>query len=100
MSSVLPTSITCPSPPRYSPAPPESVRNSFFQISTGASVSVISTATLRTPVGKAVALSPSERGRAPVPPGHLPNFVGEEGHPANGTEFARQRRKVLPILDA
>src|SRR5215470_8476038 len=68
MPSVLATSITWPSPPRYSPAPPESVRYSFFQTTSGARVSVISTATLRTPDGKAVALSPSALGLAPVPP--------------------------------
>ena len=55
-------------PPRNSPAPPESVRYSLLQISTGAIVSVISTGTLRTPLGKAVAESPSSLGRAPVPP--------------------------------
>ena len=52
----------------YSPAPPESWRYSLLQTSTGALVSVISTGTLRTPLGKAVALRPSSLGRAPVPP--------------------------------
>src|SRR5476649_112026 len=61
-------STTWPRPPRNSPAPPESWRYSFFQNSTGAIVSVISTGTLRTPDGKAVALRPSSLGRAPVPP--------------------------------
>jgi hypothetical protein len=66
--SRLATCITCPVPPRYLPGPPESGRNSFFQNTSGAMVSVISTGTLRTPLGKAVALSPSSDGRAPVPP--------------------------------
>ena len=68
MFSALPISITWPRPPRCSPAPPESWRYSFDQTTRGASVSVISTGTFFTPLGKAVALRPSEEGRAPVPP--------------------------------
>src|SRR5258708_23983955 len=66
--SALPISITWPSPPRCSPAPPESVRYSLDQIRFGARVAVIAPGALRPPLGKAVALSPSASGRAPVPP--------------------------------
>src|SRR5260370_27291856 len=68
MSPALSPSMIGPSPPRYSPAPPESVRYSLDHTSTGAMVSVISTGTLRTPLGKAVADRPSSLGLAPVPP--------------------------------
>src|SRR5258705_11687474 len=68
MPSALSPPMIGPSPPRSSPAPPESVRYSEDHISTVAMVSVISTGTLRTPLGKAVADRPSSLGRAPVPP--------------------------------
>ncbi len=62
------TSMIWPRPPRNSPAPPESWRYSFFQITIGEIVSLTSAGTLRTPLGKAVADRPSRPGRAPVPP--------------------------------
>src|SRR3954452_21017883 len=49
------------------PAPPESIRYSLRQITTGAIDSMISTGTLFTPLGNAVADKPSLLGRAPVP---------------------------------
>ena len=60
--------MTWPSPPRCIPAPPESGRSSLRQMTMGPTCSVASTDMVRTPLGKAVALSPSRRGRAPVPP--------------------------------
>ena len=60
--------MTWPSPPRCIPAPPESGRSSLRQMTIGPTCSVASTDMVRTPLGKAVALSPSRRGRAPVPP--------------------------------
>src|SRR5215212_9215671 len=66
--SRVPTSMTWPRPPRNSPAPPESWRYSFFQMTIGEIVSLTSTGTLRTPLGKAVADRPSRPGLAPVPP--------------------------------
>jgi hypothetical protein len=54
----LPISITCPSPPRCRPMPPESVRSSLRQITSGVIASVASTGTLRTPEGNGVALKP------------------------------------------
>ena len=67
-SSRLLTSIVCPKPPRAVPGPPESVRNSFFQMTIGVIASVISTGTFLTPLGKGVADKPSRAGRAPAPP--------------------------------
>src|SRR5262249_36907108 len=66
--SLLPISMRWPSPPRNSPAPPESGRYSLTQNTSGDSFSVISTGTTPTPLGHAVVLSPSLPGRAPVPP--------------------------------
>ena len=50
------------------PGPPESVRNSFRQNTTGEIASVTSTGTLLTPLGKPVAERPSLPGLAPAPP--------------------------------
>ena len=58
-SSPLAISMIWPRPPRCSPAPPESGRYSFFQYTTGDSVSMISTATLRIPLGNEVTDKPS-----------------------------------------
>src|SRR6516162_10537861 len=60
--------MTWPSPPRFVPGPPESVRYSLRRINSGDVDSVTSTGMLRTPLGNAVADSPSLPGRAPVPP--------------------------------
>ena len=54
-------SMIWPRPPRCSPAPPESRRYSLCQNTSGESVSMISTATLRTPLGNDVTESPSLR---------------------------------------
>ena len=64
----MPSSITCPRPPRLIPGPPESVRYSLRQNTTGEIASVTSTGTLLTPLGNPVADSPSLPGRAPAPP--------------------------------
>ena len=65
---MLPTSITCPSPPRCLPAPPESLRYSLRRnIDRGHRLGHLDR-DVRTPDGKAVTSSPSLRGRAPVPP--------------------------------
>src|SRR5260370_7802843 len=64
----VPTSMDWANPRGNRPAPPESWRYSFFQMTIGEIVSLTSTGTLRTPLGKAVADRPSRPGRAPVPP--------------------------------
>ena len=61
-------SKTCPKPPRNSPAPPESGRNSLRQNIIGESDSVTSTGIAPTPLGNAVTERPSLPGRAPTPP--------------------------------
>ena len=66
--SSVPTSMIWPSPPRNSPAPPESWRYSLRQTTIGDTASLTSIGTFLTPLGKAVADSPSLPGRAPVPP--------------------------------
>ena len=66
--STPPISITWPSPPRSDPAPPVSDASSFRQMTIGATISVASAGMVRTPLGKAVAESPSFVGRAPAPP--------------------------------
>src|SRR5882757_11385883 len=66
--SSVPTSMIWPSPPRNSPGPPESWRYSLRQTMTGDTASLTSIGTFLTPLGKAVADSPSLPGRAPVPP--------------------------------
>ena len=53
-----PISITCPSPPRCRPTPPESCRSSLRHITNGVIASVASTGTLRTPDGNGVAAQP------------------------------------------
>src|SRR4029450_3140546 len=57
-----------PSPPRNSPAPPESWRYSLRHTTIGDTASLTSIGTFLTPLGKAVAERPSAPGRAPVPP--------------------------------
>src|SRR4029078_2729972 len=57
-----------PSPPRNSPAPPESWRYSLRHTTIGDTASLISIGTFFTPLGNAVADRPAAPGRAPVPP--------------------------------
>ena len=60
--------MTWPRPPRRSPAPPESIRYSFFQMTSGVVASLTSVEVVLTPDGNAVVDSPSFATRAPVPP--------------------------------
>ena len=57
-----------PNPPRKRPAPPLPGRISLRHTMIGPTCSVASTLMVRTPDGKAVAVSPSRPGRAPLPP--------------------------------
>src|SRR5207247_11247645 len=59
-------SISCPSPPRKRPGPPESTRSRFAQTRNGVSPSITSIEAQVLFVGNGVHASPSLTGRAPI----------------------------------
>ena len=67
-SERMPMRIAWPSPPRKRPAPAESGRSARSCTTSGERLSITSTGTPATPLGKLVLSRPSLLGRAPVPP--------------------------------